>query len=223
MQKIKGIVFDTETTGLTNPEIVEAAYLALRDDFTVHDQYEERFLPPVPIEVGAMATHNIIPEDLVNCRMSEEFVFPDTEYVVGHNIDYDLNEKWFEGRTVPKRICTLALARYAYPDISHKQAAVLYHILNSNVHARDLVANAHSALVDVQVCHLILQHFIKMYEIKTWEELYDLSELARIPKVMTFGKHKGEKLEDVPKSYLQWYMKQDEKDPYLEKAIRGIL
>ena len=48
-----------------------------------------------------------------------------------------------------------------------------------------------------------------------------LSELARIPTVMTFGKHKGTPIKDVPADYKRWLLGQADIDPYLQKALRG--
>lgn len=55
----------------------------------------------------------------------------------------------------------------------------------------------------------------------TWDRLWEISEVARIPTKMTFGEHEGEKIEDIPYSYVSWLMRQPDLDPYLEKALRA--
>jgi exodeoxyribonuclease X len=44
----------------------------------------------------------------------------------------------------------------------------------------------------------------------------------RIPKVMTFGKHKGAAIADIPADYKRWLLGQQDVDPYLVKALRGV-
>jgi len=221
---MKAVVFDTETTGLVDPEIVEVAYIPLGDiKFEVPEMagepFNQRYKPTKPIETGAMATHHILNSDVVDCPPSDSFEFPDCEYVVGHNIDYDINVAWFEGREQPKRICTLAMSRLTYPDISHKQGSVLYHILGEP--ARGFLKDAHSALADVIVCRMLLDHFIQLHDLQTWEEVYAFSEDARIPRVMAFGKWKTTAIVDLPQDYVNWFLRQPDIDPYLEKALRN--
>jgi len=53
------------------------------------------------------------------------------------------------------------------------------------------------------------------------EQLWTLSEEARIPSVMPFGKHKGELITDVPMDYKRWLLNQDNIDSYLKSALLG--
>jgi exodeoxyribonuclease X len=53
------------------------------------------------------------------------------------------------------------------------------------------------------------------------EDLWRESELARIPTIMPFGKHKGLLLPDVPSHYRDWLLNQADIDPYLRKALEG--
>lgn len=214
----KAIIFDTETTGINEPEIVEAAWLRLAS-FECSDVIEEseKFKPSKPIELGAMAVHHIMDEDLVNCRPSSSFRLPDgTEYLIGHNVDFDWGAI---GKPDVKRICTLALSRYLWPDIdSHSQSAMLYFLDRDN--ARERLVHAHSAAVDVSNCHIILQHIVRrLPEVTSWEELWLCSEKARIPKVMPFGKHKGTPIEKLPADYRAWLLRQPDIDQYMRKAL----
>ena len=52
-----------------------------------------------------------------------------------------------------------------------------------------------------------------------FEELYQFSEMARIPKIITFGKHNGQPIKSLPSDYKQWLLKQNDLDPYLRKAL----
>ena len=215
------LLFDTETTGIIDSEIIEAAWLELSDpvSLTIVSTFEQRYQPSKPIELGALATHHIYDEELVGCAPHTDFTLPaDTQYLIGHNVDYD----WaVAGRPPVKRICTLALARGFYPELdSHSQSAFIYFIRRSE--ARERLRNAHSALADVHNCHLILHHLIeRASHIQTWEDLWRLSERARIPRVMPFGKHKGQPIAQVPADYKAWLLRQSDIDPYLIKALQS--
>lgn len=219
------LIFDTETTGINEPAIIEAAWVEVNDPFTlaVMDEFEQRYNPGKTIELGALATHHILDEEVADCPPASEFSLPPgTEYIIGHNVDYDWK---VIGEPPVKRICTLALSRSLFPDVdSHTQSAMLY--LFERDSARSLLQRAHSAKHDVMNCRIVLDYLLtKMGDITqatTWEELWQRSEQARIPKVMTFGKYKGTPIKDVPSDYKRWLLNQPDVDPYLVKALRGV-
>ena len=62
-------------------------------------------------------------------------------------------------------------------------------------------------------------HIIHRLNIQDIEQLYIASEAARIPKSISFGKHKGTAIQDLPADYVQWLLRQDDLDPYLRKAL----
>ena len=89
---MRALIFDTETTGRVEPELIEAAWLAVSDLRTleVEEQFVQRYRPAKPIEMGAMAVHHILEEDLLESPPASSFRLPeDTGYLVGHSIDYD--------------------------------------------------------------------------------------------------------------------------------------
>lgn len=215
------LLFDTETTGITDSEIIEAAWLELSDPITLDivSTFEQRYRPSKAIELGALATHHIYDEDLVNCPPHTDFALPpETRYIVGHNIDYDWT---VAGKPPVKRICTLAIARHLHPGLdSHSQSALMYFFHRAE--ARQRLRQAHSALADVQNCRLILRHLIAQApQIQTWEDLWLLSEQARIPRIMPFGKHRGQPITAVPDDYKAWLLRQSDIDPYLIKALQS--
>lgn len=215
------IIFDTETTGTDEPQIIEAAWLRLDSPATlsVTDQFEQRYRPTQRITLGALAVHHIYDEELTDCPPHTDFRLPaDVQYIIGHNVDYDWKAA---GKPDVKRICTLALSRSLYPDAdSHSQSAMIYLIDRPN--ARNLLKSAHSALADVRNCRSLLAKLIDLSgPVADWEALWQLSEQARIPKVMTFGKHKGMAIADVPADYKAWLLRQPDVDPYLQAALRA--
>ena len=214
------IIFDTETSGKNEPVLIEAAWIRLGsiNPFSTSEEFNQRYNPLKPIELGALAIHHILDEELVDCPDYTEFNIPaNTEYIIGHNVDYDWN---IIGQPSIKRICTLALARRAWPTLdSHTQSALFYYLSRSN--ARDILKNAHSALADVKICAVILQNACEALNISNLEDLYKISEEARIPTHMPFGKHKGVAIPDIPRDYKTWLLNQDNVDPFVRKALEA--
>lgn len=237
---MKPIIFDTETTGV-DPEkdqIIEAAWLELPGmpfEFAAVRQpsdfpsYCNRFRPTVPIGLGAQAVHHIIAADLKDCIGSDQFELPvNVSYLIGHNIDFDWR---FAGQPATPRICTLAISRYLFPEKdSHTQSAMLYMIGRQHSReawARELLKNAHAALDDVRNCAILLRYLLTAamdqgHACDTWEEVHALSETARIPTKMGFGKHKGTTIArgQLDPGYVRWYRSQAETDPFYLEAFK---
>ena len=235
---MKIALFDTETTGTDDKEdqIIEAAYLMLPDnpaDFiaSASDElphYHERFKPSTPIKLGAQAVHHIVAGDLGGCRPSEAFKLAEHEVdlLIGHNIDFDWR---MAGKPDVQRIDTLALSRFLLADKdSHTQSAMLYLIARRQGREdamRKRLRNAHAALDDVRNCAILLKFLLQLaakaeHDVSSWEAVHALSETARIPTVMGFGKHKGAAIKDVDPSYVRWYRGQAETDPYYLEAFK---
>lgn len=216
----QAIIFDVEATDKNDAVIIEAASLDVISltPFEVGNPWVKRYNPGKPISLGALATHHIMDEELVNCPSSSSFRLPaGTKYLIGHNIDFD----WVAiGSPEVKRICTLALARSLWPELdSHTQSALLYHFERST--AREQLRNAHSALADVWICSKIVAQIIDKLHPTSLEAFWEMSEKARIPTVMPFGKHKGELISQVPTDYKQWMLRQDNVSPHLRKALEA--
>lgn len=217
-------IFDSETTGLIEPQLVEAAWLKLGSitGLPVIDQFLARYMPSKQIELGALATSHILDEELIGCPPHDTFALPtDTAYLIGHNVDYDWN---VIGRPDVKRICTQALSRKLWPSAdSHSQSAMIY--LHYRSEAPALLRNAHAALDDVKNCHRLLAKIIEALTetlgspVAGWEELWLLSEDARIPTYIGFGKHKGMAISDLPSDYKRWLLNQTDLDPFVRKAL----
>ena len=214
----KAVIFDTETTGRKDPIIIEGAWLELKsvDPFKLGLSFCQRYNPGKPIELGALATHHIYDEELIQCPPAKSFSLPnDVEYIIGHNIDYDWN---VIDQPNIRRICTLALARKVWNSIdAYSQSALLYFIDRDN--ARDILKKAHSAETDVRICATILEKICIELDVSSFEHLWELSEDARTPTVKPFGKHKGTLITDIPIDYKKWLLSQDNIDPYLKDAL----
>jgi exodeoxyribonuclease X len=214
----QAIIFDVEATDKNDAVIIEAASLDVTslNPFEVGNPWVQRYNPGKPISLGALATHHIMDEELVNCPASSSFRLPaGTKYLIGHNIDFD----WVAiGSPEVKRICTLALARSLWPQLdSHTQSALLYYFERDT--AREQLRNAHGALADVWICAKIVGQIIDKLHPVSLDALWEMSEKARIPTIMPYGKHKGELISQMPSDYKQWLLRQDNVSGYLRKAL----
>ena len=120
---MQAIILDTETHTL-NGQPIEIAYAPIEitngklslDKSQVFDQL---YTVDEPISFAAMAVHHILESDLVGKPHYTTFKLPaETQYIIGHNIDYDIRaiEKCGVDTSHIKAICTLALARLVWPD-----------------------------------------------------------------------------------------------------------
>ena len=229
---MQAIILDTETHSLNGlpieiayaPIQIQAGQLTL-DKSQIFDQLYS--IGDEKISYGAMAVHHILEQDIVDQPHFDTFQLPsETVYIIGHNIDYDIRtiEKCGVDSSKIKAICTLALARRAWPDAeAHNISALIYMISKGSQRARELLKGAHRADADIILTANILMHIMHHLQVQDIEQLYALSEDARIPRSLNFGKHKGTAIEELPKDYVQWLLRQDDLDPYLRKALEKNL
>ncbi len=217
------LIFDTETTGITDPVLIEAAGIYIEGSplDKQENSFIQRYNPGKPISFGAMAIHNILEDDLINCPLSSEFKLDDrVKYLVGHNIDFDWS---VIGKPNVKRIDTLVMAREVFPKLdSHSLPALSYALCEPDRRKklRETLKNTHNALVDVNLCLDILRKILTIKnELHSWNAIWTFSEEARIPKTMSFGKYKGTLIKDIPDDYRDWLKKQPDIDEYLLKAL----
>lgn len=184
----------------------------------------KRCKPEIPIGFGSMAVTGIYPEDVENEPLHTEvvpsIVNDEFTYLIGHNIDYDLKVLVNSGVVDNyKRICTLALCRYFYPEQDDHKLTTMLHFLDYN-YAKENVKNAHSAMHDVAFCGRVLFIICRTQAITSMEQLYEISQKSRIPEYMTFGKHKGLHLHtEVPYSYKTYMLTKSDLDPYVRIAF----
>jgi len=226
---MRALILDTETNSLNGYpiEIAHAPCSFEQGVLEIHQKsaFDEYFSCPEPIELGAMATHHILETDIADKPSYEVFRLPEnTVYLIGHNIDYDIQAiKLCDSSINVKGICTLALARMVWDELeTHNLTALYYHVMSADLEtARKHLRNAHNARWDIYFTGVVLQAIVENLAIKDMNSLYQMSEIARIPKRITFGKHKGELIDELPDSYIDWLLKQPELDPYLIKALKG--
>lgn len=222
---MNALILDTETHDL-NGYPIEIAYApcSFEQGVLVINQgevFDEYFSCPEPIALGALATHHILEADIAEKPSFDTFKMPqDVQYLIGHNIDYDIKaiQKCQPDFTV-KGICTLALCRMVWPELPHTLSAMYYHVMDDLELARKHLRHAHNAKADIYFTGVILSTLVELLGIRDMNSLFIMSETARIPKYITFGKHKGTAIKDLDSGYVSWLLKQPDLDPYLRKAI----
>ena len=208
----QGLIFDTETHKL-HGDIIEAGAL----DFTFENGelkigYEHdlgRFKPSEPISLGAMAVHHILDEDLKDCKPFTDFKIPvrlNTRYLIGHNIDYDvqaMNRTGFDFNAQLiqpfEAICTLAMARRLWPQLeSHSLTALAYHVSENKRQTRICLKEAHSAINDCYTTFEILKAIVITAGLNDMEDLAAFSYHSRTPTHIFYGEYKGYAISDLP-------------------------
>lgn len=221
------VLFDTEVNSLDAKECIELAYAVVEMDgmgeLNFHGAVAEQFEPLAPCDPGAVAIHHINPESLRGRRKSAEArdaVELKQEFVIAHKVDFDCEVL---GITEPKRICTLALSRHLWPDFaSHKLTAMFLYLNGISDDTIEVIKGAHSAGNDVFILSDLLLHIVRKSGVRSFQQLYELSEVARVPVVWPMGKHKGLPFDETPNSYLKWARNNmKDADQYLMKAINS--
>lgn len=200
------IYYDTETTGIKadRDRIIEiAAYDPVRDR-----RFEMFVNPGCPIPPEATAIHHITDEMVATApsfaEVGAEFInFCEGDVVlIAHNNDaFDLhfirNEFSRHSLEMPswKFLDSLKWARRYRPDLPRHTLQFLREIYGITAN------NAHRALDDVIVLYQVFQSLIDDLPI---DEVYALLNHPRTIQKMPFGKHQGQPLSKIPRSYIQW-------------------
>jgi len=224
---LDAIILDTETT--TNKgtperplEVVELAWRPLDTPEGTCSRYKPR-MPPA---LGALSVHHILMSELQGCPPSTQAPqdLPAARYWIGHNIDFDW--KALGSPAGPKRICTLALSRSLWPECdSHTLSAMMYFTQGTTPETRERLRSAHSALADCDFVFDLLQPIMSLLKTRDLEQLWKLSEEARIPKTWTVGKFKDQPIAAADRGYASWCARQPDFDPYVIVALKraGLL
>ena len=249
MSNTPAMIIDFEATDVSKE--AEATQLGYRNVVfengellpeTVYDSFGEvstpgytvNCKPDRAISYGAMAVSHITPADVehsLNHKLKIPQYLPKGEaYIIGHNVDYDIQVAANAGVDVSqyKAICTQALARRLLPDLDSHSLGALTYAINPDL-ARKYCRNAHDAGWDVTFTLWLLEHLCELGNITSMEQLYLASEEARIPLVMPIGNdHKGKLISDMAKnpndrSFLRWVIKTIKDKPYLVKACKQAL
>ena len=166
---MQAIILDTETHTL-NGLPIEIAYAPIQiqegklslDRNQIFDQLYS--IGDEKISFASMAVHHILESEIINQPNFGTFRLPpETVYIIGHNIDYDIRaiQQCGVDTSHIKAICTLALARLVWPDAeAHNISALIYMISKGSAKAREMLKGAHRADADIILTANILMHII---------------------------------------------------------------
>ena len=216
---------DTETTGLgKDAGIVEISWVETDENFNEVDRHYSLINPEKPIQPGAMGAHGITEAMVADSPTISEFMeeagYPlDVEggVLVAHNAAFDIVHfaPWMRE---PLTLCTLKAARVIYPEAdNHKLTTLKYYLGLEGCHDR-----AHSADEDVNVLMQLVKRMCQDAECGL-PELLHIQNIPRKIHKMSFGKHRGKALSELPKDYVNWLLtKADNIDSDLRASLLAL-
>lgn len=213
------IVADTETASLEGG-VCDIAIVELDEGLNIVDSVERMIDPERPISPAASGIHHITNDMVEDEPTLSEFMelqgYPldhDDLVICGHNIQFDCRMLADHMPKSYRRVCTLKLARDLWPDLDNHQLQTIRYTFGLEA------GPAHRAMGDVITCVSLLRHIANERKIG----LTEIIEMARRPMTLeaklTFGKHKGTKLKDLPISYVRWLLEKAAPDPDLREAL----
>lgn len=186
---MKIIYFDTETTGLKNPRLVQLGYAINNHAINVN-----LYKPPKKIEEGAEERHGITNEQVeyyepvATTRDAIQRLF-NNSIPVAHNLVYDRRVLENEGIIIPPGIDTLKISKRLYPGLKKHKLGFLAEQLGIPHNKEDL----HNAFVDVHVLRELFKRMIMSIICK------DPLKSKIITKMMEYSKKKSDQdLESLP-------------------------
>lgn len=230
MMDFRDLLFgDTETTSSTpeNAKPIEVCFSFFNADYRLMT-ITERFNPHIPIPPESSAVHFIVDEDVQDKQDFDQWFdrmrpfFMTRKYSVGHNFKYDTDvmryaanphlpyPEVFDDNHV---LCTLKLAKKLYGnDPSFENMKLSYLWFKLGLHKttdRNIVP--HAAEDDVYMTLVVYQHLHNemlargiINENSTFDDIIAFQNTPNLMACMPTGKYKGEKMADVPTSYLEW-------------------
>lgn len=219
------LFLDTETTGFTHNRLVQLAW----DHHPSGETCAMHFLPPVPVEDGAMKVHGKTNEFLADKpAFATSPVFHrtqdllNTSILVAHNAEYDIGVLRNEGLEPRAHICTMKVARKVFPTEPNHKLQGLFERIKFDVPDGD--KTAHDAMGDVNVMIGLFAYMLRI-ERHTGDDDETLFRKwvnwsCEVPDVMPFGKHAGTPIKDLPQEYVDWCMKQDSFNKSILEAFR---
>lgn len=223
------IFADTETTGAkAGSGVVEVGWVETDADFNIISQIESLIDPQQPISPSASGVHGLIYEDVQNSPTLDEFFSCPGEggygdllrgevVIVGHRISFDTQ---FLAPYIPnlyQEVCTLRWARKLWPDIDdHKLSTLKY--------ARRLPrgGTSHRVMADIMDAYYLTKDICEELGM-TLAQLTEASKPPMLISICPFGKHKGEPMSRVPRSYLGWMINNMDLDYDMKFTVESLL
>jgi exodeoxyribonuclease X len=217
------IVLDTETTSKDYKvaEVIELGYaINVGGEWS---SFVDLYKPQKPIEPAVSAITNITNgmvktkpyfEDRTEDIKSVISAFAGEVVCIAHNAFYDKSVLERYAVTCPTWVCTLRLARKLYgndPTVEQFNLPYLryrfeildpaYHVVNAHRADSDALVTGHllSIFVDEMIARKVLKD-----DLPYVDQILNWLDEPVIVDTMPFGKHKGQKLVDIPMSYWKW-------------------
>lgn len=201
-------------------EVIELAFLSPNERFEKRYSLKEGS----HIDLEAMAIHHItekmikdLPTFMDDSETPRILELLKNEIMVCHNTKYDFNMvlKGVYDIEVPRRICTLKLAKRLLPELPRHNLQYLRYYFDLEFSER---IDPHAAISDVLVLEGVYNKLLAIakekFEDKTEEELIEyFIKIEANPVLLStvdFGKHKGSKWKDLPRDYLEWVASKDD-------------
>ena len=216
------LVLDTETASLTQG-VVDIAIAVVNEYFDVLWSVESLIDPECPICPEAMGVHHITEEMVWDKPTLQEFMelnempLYDVDVVIGHRVSFDVG---FLKDYLPeqfKTIDTLKLARNAWPDAGNHKLQTLRYKFKLDA------GDAHRAMGDVITTINLAKRLMAEYGTDFNGLLNLMSAPLSLENPMPFGKHKGEKLKNLPLNYVDWLVNKADIDHDLKVALAARL
>lgn len=195
------LVIDTETDQGRDPRPIQVATINVATGY----EWMKYFNSGRPISPVVIKVHGITDEDVAGLERFELEQFELPAYLIGHNVRFDWR---VIGSPSTKLICTVRLARAAFPEWSAYSQSKCIEQLLGNSEASKMTIAAHDALGDARMCYLLYQACCERLEIAPTDfaAAHAISNKATPVSKMPFGKHKGKAIKDVPISYVSWML-----------------
>jgi DNA polymerase III epsilon subunit-like protein len=214
------IFLDTETTGLDKEkdEIIQLAYKVNKTKNVVN----ELFNPNMEIPIDAMVVSHITDEMVANKKTFVNEIHKntltlllDTNILIAHNAKFDIGFLEKYGVIVKWFIDTQKVARSIIDSYKYNLQYLRYFLKLNKLEKKKI--NPHDALSDIIVLENLFWYLfdiIKGDSIK--DKLANMINISKNPvliKKISFGKYKGETIEQISKKdrqYLEWLLKQQQ-------------
>ena len=222
------IFFDTETTGIEEKdEVIQLAYIVSENGNKI--PANKYYKPNTNISFGAMAVHHITPEKLkdngaiTSLTIEDELMQTLLTYntpdniLVAHNIKFDLDMLERHGfKSNMRHIDTLRCSKHLLKAEGYSLGSLFYELglykkiksLAESVGVDISKTISHDAMYDVIMLILLTKALLSLDNINI-DTLVELTKKPVLIDVFTFGKYKGQKIEDIAtqdKGYLNWML-----------------
>lgn len=210
------LFIDTETTGLETEDRLCEVGCRIPGVF----ETVQRFKPPVPVKIAAMAVNHITNRMLANCSpfegssLQKQLIHlanqqEDEVILVAHNAPFDLAMLDKEGVHFTNYIDTKKLSHALDTDDSMESHRLQYLRYYYDVELPE--AEAHTAEGDIAVLEAVYEVLVEKLGNPTIEEQIAISKRPVLYTKFKFGKYNGNSIADIASvdpNYLTWLLNQ---------------